>query len=63
MGGSSYAAVRISARDINKGAVGTRGDRQQLDRSGDIRNATVSGIDVKDDSLTNADIDNANLSA
>jgi hypothetical protein len=63
MGGSSYAAVRISARDINKGAVGTRAIANNSIRSGDIHNATVSGIDVKDDSLTNADIDNTNLSA
>jgi hypothetical protein len=63
MGGSSYAAVKISARDINKGAVGTRAIANNSIRSGDIHNATVSGIDVKDDSLTNADIDNTNLSA
>ena len=63
MGGSSYAAVKISARDINRGAVGTRAIADNSVRSGDIHNATVSGIDVKDDSLTNADIDNTNLSA
>jgi hypothetical protein len=54
LGGSSYAAVKIGARDIKRGAVGTRAI---------ANNATVSGADVKDDSLTNADIDNANLSA
>jgi hypothetical protein len=63
MGGSSYAAVKISARDINRGAVGTRAIADNAIRSGDIHNATVSGLDVKDDSLTNADIDNTNLSA
>jgi hypothetical protein len=63
MGGSSYAAVKISAGDINSGAVGTRAIANSSIRSGDIHNATVSGVDVKDDSLTNADIDNTNLSA
>jgi hypothetical protein len=63
LGGSSYAAVKIGARDIQRGAVGTRAIANNSIRSADIRNATVSGTDVKDDSLTNADIDNANLSA
>jgi len=63
LGGSSYAAVKISARDIARGAVGTRAIANNAIRSGDIHNATVSGIDVRDDSLTNADIDNTNLSA
>ena len=63
MGGSSYAAVKISARDIQRGAVGTRAVANGAIRSADIRNATISGVDVKDDSLTNADIDNTKLSA
>jgi hypothetical protein len=63
LGGSSYAAVKIGARDITRGAVGTRAIANNSIRSADIHNAAVSGLDVKDDSLTNADIDNANLSA
>jgi hypothetical protein len=63
LGGSSYAAVKISARDIARGAVGTRAIANNAIRSADIHNATVSGVDVKDDSLTNADIDNTNLNA
>ena len=63
LGGSSYAAVKIGAGDIQRGAVGTRAIANNSIRSADIRNATVSGADVKDDSLTNADIDNANLNA
>jgi hypothetical protein len=63
LGGSSYAAVKIGARDITRGAVGTRAIANDSIRSADIHNATVSGLDVKDDSLTNADIDNTNLSA
>jgi hypothetical protein len=63
LGGSSYAAVKISARDITRGAVGTRAIANDAIRSADIHNATVSGLDVKDDSLTNADIDNRNLRA
>ncbi|HKE78398.1 MAG TPA: hypothetical protein VKB54_03785, partial [Solirubrobacteraceae bacterium] len=48
LGGSSYAAVKIkiSARDIKKGAVGTRAIADNSIRSADVRN----------DSLTNADI-------
>jgi hypothetical protein len=61
--GSSYAAVKIGARDIKRGAVGTRAIANDSIRSADIHNAAVSGADVKDDSLTNADIDNASLSA
>lgn len=55
LGGSSYAAVKIKirARDIKTGAVGTRAIADNSIRSGDVRN----------DSLTNADIDNANLTA
>jgi len=55
LGGSSYAAVKIkiSARDIKKGAVGTRAIADNSIRSADVRN----------DSLTNADIDNSNLTA
>jgi len=63
LGGSSYAAVKISARDIQRGAVGTRAIANDSVRSADIHNATVSGADVADNSLTNADIDNTNLSA
>ena len=44
LGGSSYAAVKISARDINRGAVGTRAIADNSLRSADIRNATVSGL-------------------
>ncbi len=63
LGGSSYAAVKISGRDIKSGAVGTRAIANNSIRSGDIHNATVTGADVLDDSLTNADIDNSSLSA
>ena len=63
LSGSSYAAVKISARDIKRGAVGTRAVADNAIRSVDIHNATVSGVDVADNSLTNADIDNTNLSA
>jgi hypothetical protein len=63
LGGSSYAAVKISARDIQRGAVGTRAIANNAVRSADVRNATIVGADVKDDSLTNADIDNRSLSA
>ena len=63
LGGSSYAAVKISARDLQRGAVGTRAIANNAIRSADIHNATVSGADVKDDSLSNADIDNTSLRA
>jgi outer membrane protein assembly factor BamE (lipoprotein component of BamABCDE complex) len=63
LGGSSYAAVKISARDIKSGAVGTRAIANNSVRSGDIRNATITGADVQDDSLSNADIDNSSLAA
>jgi hypothetical protein len=63
LGGSTYAATKIRARDIRTGAVGSRAIANNSIRSSDIRNAVVTGQDVKDDSLTNADIDNTSLRA
>jgi hypothetical protein len=63
LGGSSYAAVKIHARDIARGAVGTRAIANNSIRSADIRNGVIIGADVKDDSLSNADIDNSTLRA
>ena len=63
LGGSSYAAVKITARDIQRGAVGTRAIANSSIRSVDVRDGALTGADVKDDSLTNADIDNSSLAA
>jgi hypothetical protein len=63
LGGSSYAAVKIHARDIARGAVGTRAIANNSIRSADVRNGVITGADVKDDSLNNADIDNSTLRA
>ena len=63
LGGSSYAAIKIGARNIKTGAVGSRAVANNSIRTTDIRNANVTGRDVRDDSLTNADIDNADLRA
>src|SRR5919197_1687892 len=63
LGGSSYAAVKITARDIPRGAVGTRAIANSSIRSVDVRDGALTGADVKDDSLTNADIDNSSLAA
>jgi hypothetical protein len=63
LGGSSYAAVKIRAGDIARGAVGTRAIANNAIRSADIRNGVIIGADVKDDALTNADIDNSTLRA
>jgi hypothetical protein len=63
LGGSTYAATKIRARDIRTGAVGSRAIANNSIRSSDIRNGVVTGQDVKDDSLTNADIDNTSLRA
>jgi hypothetical protein len=63
LGGSTYAATKIRARDIRTGAVGSRAIANNAIRSRDIRNAVVTGTDVRDNSLTNADIDNNTLRA
>lgn len=63
LGGSSYAALKISAGNIKSGAVGSRAIADNSVRSQEIRNATIRGGDVRDDTLTNADIDNTQLQA
>jgi hypothetical protein len=63
LGGSSYAAIKIGAGDLKRGAVGSRAIADNSVRSKDVRNGTVAGKDVKDDSLTNADIDNRDRQA
>jgi hypothetical protein len=63
LGGSSYAAIKIGAGNLKRGAVGSRAIADNSVRSKDVRNGTVAGKDVKDDSLTNADINNQGLQA
>ena len=63
LGGSSYAAIKIGARNIKTGAVGSRAIANNSIRTTDIRNGHVTGKDVKNNSLTNADINNADLRA
>ncbi len=63
LGGSSYAAIKIGAGNLKRGAVGSRAIANNSIRSTDVRNGTLRGTDVKNDSLTNADIDNRDLQA
>ncbi len=63
LGGSSYAAIKIGAGNLKRGAVGSRAIADNSVRSKDVRDGTVAGKDVKDDSLTNADINNQGLEA
>ncbi|HEX7299668.1 MAG TPA: hypothetical protein VF257_11720 [Solirubrobacteraceae bacterium] len=63
LGGSSYAAIKIGARNIKTGAVGSRAIANNSIRSTDIRDGFVTGQDVRDNSLNNADIDNSDLRA
>ena len=63
LGGSSYAAIKIGAGNLKRGAVGTRAIADNSVRSKDVRTGAVAGTDVKNDSLTNADIDNRSLQA
>jgi hypothetical protein len=63
LGGTSYAAIKIGARNIKTGAVGSRAIHNNSIRSSDIQDGAVTGQDVKDNSLNNADIDNSDLRA
>jgi hypothetical protein len=63
LGGSSYAAIKVSSKNIRTGAVGTRAIANNSIRSGDVRRSALTGSDVKNDSLTNSDIDNSGLRA
>jgi hypothetical protein len=53
LGGTSYAAVKISASQLKTGSVTSRA----------IKDGAVTGGDVANDSLTNRDIDNTDLEA
>jgi len=53
LGGSSYAAIKIGAGNLKRGAVGSRA----------IADNSVRSRDVRNDSLTNADINNRGLQA
>jgi hypothetical protein len=63
LGGSSYAAVKIGAKDLRTGAVGSRAIADNSIRATDIRNGQVTGRDVKDGSITRADVDATGLRA
>jgi hypothetical protein len=63
LGGSSYAAIKISTKNLRTGAVNSRVLKNNSAKSGDIRNESLTGSDIKTDSIKNADIDNSTLQA
>ena len=50
MGGSSYAAVKIGARDIQRGAVGTRAIANNAIRSADVFDPAMATLFSASDS-------------
>jgi hypothetical protein len=62
LSGTAYAADKIGSKDIRKGAVKSKQIADGKVNSRDIRNGTgVRSVDVKDESLTGADINESSL--
>ena len=48
LGGTSYAAIKIGARNLKTGSVGTRAAKNGALRGRDIRRATLSGREINE---------------
>lgn len=60
--GTAYAADKIGSKDIKKGAVKSKQIGNEQIRSKDIKDRKgVQSVDVRDESLTGADIDESSL--
>jgi uncharacterized protein YjbI with pentapeptide repeats len=53
LGGSSYAAVKITGKDVRNGTLS----------GADIRNGTLSGADIRRNSVAGGDVRNGSLAA
>lgn len=56
LGGTSYAAIRVSGKNIVNNSVSSVDVRNNSLRGKDVRNSTLTGADVKNSSLTGSDI-------
>ena len=63
LGGTSYAAVTISGKDIRDGSVTSADLKNETIASRDIDNGSLTGSDLKNGTLTGSDIDDGSLQA
>jgi hypothetical protein len=63
LGGTSYAAVTISGKDIRNGTVTSSDLKNESVKSRDIDNGSLTGSDLKNGSVTGSDIDDGSLQA
>jgi hypothetical protein len=63
LGGTSYAALTISGKDIRNGTVTGADLRNESIASRDVDNGSLTGSDLKNGSVTSSDIDDASLLA
>ena len=63
LGGSSYAAVKITSADVRNGSLTGSDIRNGSLKGRDVDNGALSGSDLKNGSVTSSDIDDASLLA
>jgi len=56
LGGSSYAAVKITGNDVRNGSLSGRDVRNGSLSGRDVRNGSLTGRDIKSDSISGRDI-------
>lgn len=61
LGGTSYAAIRVTGKNITNNTVSSVDIRNNSLRGKDIRNSTIEGRDVKNGTLTGSDVKNRSL--
>lgn len=61
LGGTSYAAVRVSGKHIVDGSVTSADVRNNSLRGKDVRNGTITGADLRNRTVTGADIRNGTI--
>ena len=57
LGGTSYAATKINAKDIRTGAVGTRAVKNRSLSSLDVRRDALGGVSVREERLNTGKLD------
>jgi hypothetical protein len=63
LGGSSYAALKVTGRDVQDGSLTGRDVRDGSLTGRDVRDGSLTGRDVRDGSLTGRDIKDRSVSA
>ena len=63
LGGTSYAAVTITGKDLRNGSLTGADIKNESIKGRDIDNGTLTGADLKDGSVTGSDVRNGSLLA